>query len=76
MIIRAALPSIVFEWSELANHLLESMEPAETSRQRANLKCLDYVTQRNYGLEHQSPVGVPVNLQYPNESSRDSDHIA
>ncbi len=36
------------------------MEPAEILDSARNLERLDYVAQRNYGLEHQPPVGASI----------------
>ncbi len=38
------------------------MEPAEILDSAYNLERFDYVAPCNYGLEHQPPVGVRVNL--------------
>ena len=51
-----------FDWSELANHLLESMESAEILDSACNLERFDYAARRNYGLAHQPPVEGPFNL--------------
>jgi len=70
------LPSIVFDWSELVNHLLESLEPAEIFGGARNLERFDYVARHNYGFGGSASGGGCSQSPHPNDLSGDQDHIA